>query len=82
MTVRCVATTMAPTQFGKNLRKLRVQRGLTQAELAELTGMMQNFVSRLESSANTNPQYDTMRRLAVALGMSTDEFVRAMEATD
>jgi transcriptional regulator with XRE-family HTH domain len=44
--------------------------------------MVQNFVSRLESSANTNPEYSTLRRLAVALGMTTDQFIREMEATE
>ena len=34
-----------PTLFGKNLREARIRAGLTQAQVAERTGLTQQYVS-------------------------------------
>ncbi len=35
-------------QFGKKIRELRIQKGLTQEELADLVGIHTNYVSLIE----------------------------------
>jgi len=51
------------------LAALRIQRGLTQSELGELTGMQQANVSRLENE-RTTMSVKTAKRLAKALNVA------------
>lgn len=48
--------------------RARAERGLTQAELAELTGIRQSEISRIESGAR-NPSVKLLQRLADGLDM-------------
>lgn len=49
------------------IARLRIERGLTQAQLAELVGTKQPAIARLESG-QTKPSLDFLERLAEALG--------------
>ena len=49
------------------LTRLRIARGLTQAQLAELVGTRQPGIARLESG-KTEPKLSFLRRVAKALG--------------
>jgi len=49
------------------LTRLRILRGLTQKQLAELVGTKQPSIARLESGA-TEPRISSLRRIAKALG--------------
>jgi len=49
------------------LTRLRILRGLTQKQLAELVGTKQPSIARLESGA-TEPRISFLRRIAKALG--------------
>jgi XRE family transcriptional regulator, regulator of sulfur utilization len=53
-------------ELGLQYRDARVSRGLTQAQLAELTGVPQADISRIEHGAG-NPTEATLQRLAQAL---------------
>jgi len=52
--------------LGVALRELRVQRGLSQEELAHRASLHPTWISHLESGRE-NPAWGTVRRLAVAL---------------
>ena len=52
--------------FAFNLRRLRVERGLSQEELAHRTGIDRTYVSHLER-LRYNPTLDMVERLAKAL---------------
>jgi ribosome-binding protein aMBF1 (putative translation factor) len=54
--------------FARNLRRLRVARGLSQAELAATAGMTRAHLNRLEHGAY-NASLDTVSKLATALGV-------------
>jgi transcriptional regulator with XRE-family HTH domain len=56
------------------LREVREQRFVTQAELAERTGMSRATLSRLESGLQ-RPRISTVRRIAAALGVQPEELV-------
>ena len=60
--------------FGKNLAKLRKQRGLTQEELVKLSGVGISQIRRYEAGKST-PSLDATIRLVKALGVSIDEMV-------
>ena len=60
---------------GETMRKWREKRGLTQPELARLSGISQATISALEKGRNSGGNLDTIELLADALGLSIDEYV-------
>ena len=57
------------------MRMWREKRGLSQLELAELSGIHQVTISALEIGRNSGGNLDTIELLADALGLSIDEYV-------
>jgi transcriptional regulator with XRE-family HTH domain len=55
---------------GVKLKELRLDRGLSQEELHEMTGVSRDTISRMESGDRPNPHPRTLRRLAEALGVT------------
>ena len=60
--------------IGEKLRKQRTRRALTQAELAERSGVTTATVARLERE-EIEPRMTTLRKLADALGVDPAELV-------
>lgn len=60
--------------FGKRLRSLRLARGLTQQQLAELAGIKGLQISRYEQD-KAQPMLDVLQQLCPALGCSADELL-------
>lgn len=60
---------------GKNLGRLRREKGLTQEDLAALSGLSQQYLSGLERGQR-NPTVVTLYELALALGVSHIELVQ------
>ncbi len=58
----------------KDLRAIRVSRGLTQKALGKKTGITQAAVSRIESGIQ-EPGYRTVLRIALALGCDPEELI-------
>ena len=54
---------------GRNAARLRKERGLTQEQLAERSGLSQQYLSGLEQGRR-NPTIVTMYELALALGVT------------
>jgi DNA-binding Xre family transcriptional regulator len=50
------------------LAAAREQRGISLSELARLTGMTRQALSRIERGENKNPTFSTLQRIADALG--------------
>lgn len=61
--------------IAKNVLRLRVQRGLTQRQLAELLGVRQPRIAEIES-ARANLQVDTLDRLATVFAVEPSAFYR------
>ena len=59
---------------GRNTRRIRLARGLTQEEFAELSGFSQQYLSDLERGRR-NPTVVTLFELASALGVDHIELV-------
>lgn len=55
-------------QTFRELRKLRVEKGLSLADLQDLTGMDRSAISKLETGERENPTVTTMVRYAQAVG--------------
>jgi len=60
---------------GRNAARLRAAADLTQEELAERSGLSQQYISDLERGKR-NPTVVTLYELATALGVSHVELVR------
>ncbi len=58
------------TRLGARLRQLRLEAGLTQAELAKRTGIHRPNIARVEAGRHT-PSLETLARLASAIGVPT-----------
>jgi HTH-type transcriptional regulator / antitoxin HipB len=54
-------------QLGLKLRQLRLDKGLSQSELARRAATSQAAIARLEAGA-TNPRMETLQRVGAALG--------------
>jgi transcriptional regulator with XRE-family HTH domain len=63
---------------GRNVKRIRQDRGLTQEELAERSGFSQQYISGLEQGRR-NPTIVSIYELATALGVSHTELVRPTE---
>ncbi|MBM3502687.1 MAG: helix-turn-helix transcriptional regulator [Alphaproteobacteria bacterium] len=60
---------------GRNVRRARQKKGLTQEQFAELSGFSQQYISSLEQGRR-NPTIVTIYELATALGVSHIELVK------
>jgi transcriptional regulator with XRE-family HTH domain len=60
---------------GRNLRRIRLKKGLTQEQFADISGFSQQYLSGLESG-HRNPTVVTVYELAVALGVSHLDLLR------
>ena len=58
--------------LGKNVNRLRMQRGLTQDDLAELAEIDRRYVQRIEAGT-ANPGVDVLFRIRESLHVSWDE---------
>jgi len=64
---------------GRNVRRIRQKKGLTQEQLAERSGFSQQYISGLEQGRR-NPTVVTLYELANALGVAYLELL--MPAAD
>lgn len=58
-------------QLGKRMRRARIERGITQSELAQSAGVGANYVPRLERGEMV-PSVEAAYCIARALGVSLD----------
>ncbi|MFC1906218.1 helix-turn-helix domain-containing protein, partial [Chloroflexota bacterium] len=66
---------MENMEFGKRLRELRKQAGLTQRELADKVNISFTYLSKIESGAMPPPSRDILFRLADALDIDREELL-------
>lgn len=57
---------MAQSQIVKKITDLRTKKGLSQHDLAKITGIKQPIISRMEKGI-TNPRLDTVIKIVDAL---------------
>lgn len=56
------------TEIGARLRRLRVQKGLSQGDIEKASGLLRCYTSRVENG-HTVPSLETLERFAAALGV-------------
>ena len=66
-------------QVAREVIRLRLKKGLTQKELAELVGTKQSGISRLEN-ASIKPSLGFLQKVAGALGARIEIHLRSIES--
>jgi transcriptional regulator with XRE-family HTH domain len=64
--------------LGKRIRQLRLERGWRQIDLAEQTGIHENYVSDLEKG-NKEACLRTLHAVARAFDLKLDEFLKDID---
>jgi len=65
-------------KLGKNLKRIRTEKGISQVDIAKSLEVSRGFVSNLENG-KTNPTLSTMARVANALSVTTVELLEEVE---
>jgi len=63
-------------KIGKNIRKLRQAKGLSQDRLSKMADVSYNSIIKLETGGITNPTIETLQKIAKALIVSLDDLVK------
>ncbi|MDY5107167.1 MAG: helix-turn-helix transcriptional regulator [Actinobacillus minor] len=61
--------------LGDNIKRIRKTAGISQQELADMSGVSKAQISRLENGEQNNPQINTVVSIASNLGVSIEEII-------
>ena len=62
-------------KLGKNLKRIRTEKDITQGDIVRTLGVSRSFVSNIENG-KTNPTLSTITKLAKAVGVSVGELLK------
>jgi transcriptional regulator with XRE-family HTH domain len=62
--------------IGKNIKRYRQEKGLSQDKLSKLSDLSLNTVVKIELDDTPNPTIETMQRIAKALTVSVDDLLK------
>ena len=62
--------------IGKNIKKLRQEKGISQDKLSKLADISLNTVVKIEIDQSPNPTLETIQKLAKALDVSLNDLIR------
>lgn len=63
--------------IGKNIRKSRQGKGISQDRLSKLADLSLNTIVNIESGGNINPTIETLTKIANALNVRVDDLIRS-----
>ena len=62
--------------IGKNIKKYRQEKELSQDKLSKLADLSLNTVVKIELDESPNPTIETIQRIAKALEVSVDDLLK------
>ena len=62
--------------IGKNIKKFRQEKELSQDKLSKLADLSLNTVVKIELDESPNPTIETVQRIAKALEVSVDDLLK------
>ncbi len=68
-------TNKAVQRFGKNMKKIREAKGMSQGDIYRATKIERAYISNLEAGKQ-NPTLETMEKIAKALGVSVEQLLK------
>ena len=63
--------------LAKNIRRIRLKKGLSQEKVARLANIALNTLTKIESGLSKEPTIKTITKIAGVLGVSLDELVKS-----
>jgi len=63
------------SKLGKNLKRIRIEKRMTQGDIVRKLKMGRGFISNIENG-KANPTLSTIAKLAEAVGVSTNELLK------
>lgn len=67
--------------FGKTLRRIRIEHGLTQEELGFEADLRRAYISSLELGQK-EPSLQTIQKLSAAFGMTSSKLIAEVEKSE
>jgi len=64
------------SRIGKNLKKFREQKGVSQDRLSKLADISLNTIAKLELDDSPNPTIDTLKKIAGALNVKIEQLIQ------
>ena len=62
--------------IGKNIKRYRQDKGLSQDKLSKLADLSLNTVVKIELDESPNPTIETIQKIAKALDVSVDDLLK------
>ncbi len=62
-------------KLGKNIKRIREAKGMTQGDIHRATGMDRGYISRVESGY-VNPTINVLNKIAKSLGTTPDQLLK------
>jgi len=62
-------------KIGKNIKKLRQAKELSQDKLSKLADVSYNSIIKIETGGIQNPTIETLQKIAKALDVSVDDLI-------
>ena len=62
--------------IGKNIRDLRLKKGVSQDRLSKLADLSLNTIVKIESGKNNNPTIVTLAKIAQSLDVMVDGLIK------
>ena len=66
------------TRYGQAVRKIRLERGISQEELADRCGLHRTYISDIELGKR-NLSLENIERIAISLNKTLSEFFKEVE---
>lgn len=63
-------------KIGKNIKKLRQAKNLSQDRLSKMADVSYNSIVKLETGGITNPTIETLQKIARALEVQVDDLIK------
>ena len=72
-----MSTINSKNVIGKNIRRFRQEKGISQDRLSKLADLSLNTIVNIESGGNLNPTIETLNKIATALGVKVDDLIKS-----
>ena len=72
-----VSNNNSKNAIGKNVRKFRQEKGISQDRLSKLADLSLNTVVNIEAGGNLNPTIETLTKIANALDVKVDDLIKS-----
>jgi len=74
--MKTMSNNNSKSTIGKNLKKIRQEKGISQDRLSKLADLSLNTVVTVETGLNPNPTIETLTKIAQALDVKVDDLIK------